>query len=153
MPPFGFCIFGMWLNFAVIPSQHSSYNNLFVPTFTSLKSISVAILAHRKDQENASNLNINGEKEKKSNDASAKLRHDSSKAYHSLVVYGSSSDLCSQGSAEDNHTVFLSEAKRSRLLDVGRNLWMAIRNNPELFNDMNSGDKGADGGDFVSFLL
>jgi len=32
-------------------------------------------------------------------------------------------------------SLFLSESRRKQLLDVGRSLWMTIRNNPELFND------------------
>lgn len=32
-------------------------------------------------------------------------------------------------------SLFLSESRRKKLLDVGRSLWMTIRNNPELFND------------------
>ena len=59
-------------------------------------------------------------------------------------------DLSSQGSPEDKDTLFLSEVRRSRMLGIGRNLSMAIRNNPELFNDMISEDK-ADGGNLASF--
>ena len=103
----------------------------------------MAILAHRKD-------NIGDEEKKASNYAYAKLRDASARAYHSLVLYGSSADLSAQGSADDD-SGYLGEVRRSRLLDVGRNLWMAIRNNPGLFSDMNSGDKAADGGDFTSF--
>jgi len=112
--------------------------------------ISAAIIAQRKDQENAANLNLDSEEKKKSNDAYAKLRDSAAEAYNSLVLYGSSTDLSSQGSPEDKGILFLSEVRRSRMLDIGRNLWMAIRNNPELFNDMISEDK-ADGGNFVSF--
>jgi len=117
------------------------------------ESISVAILAQRKDQENTSNLNLDGEEKKKSNDAYAKLRNAAAEAYHSLVRYGSSMDLSSQGSAQDDDgTAFLSEVRRSRLLDTGRSLWMSIRNNPELFNDIISEDKADESnGDFVSF--
>ena len=35
----------------------------------------------------------------------------------------------------DDDAGFLEEGRRSRLLQYGRNLWMGIRNNPELFHD------------------
>jgi hypothetical protein len=37
---------------------------------------------------------------------------------------------------ERDDAVFLDEGRRSRLLQFGRNIWMDIRNNPELFNDI-----------------
>ncbi len=63
-----------------------------------------------------------------------KLRNASMKSYNSLVMYGSSMDLSAQ-IGNDDDTGFLEEGRRSRLLQHGRNLWMGIRNNPELFHD------------------
>ena len=110
----------------------------------------MAILTHRKDEQNASKSSKSedcGDK-KESNDAYAKLRDAAMKAYHSLVVYGSSIDLSAQSSATaDNNNdgaVHLSEVRRARLLDVGKNLWMIIRNNPDLWAANESCD-------FVSF--
>ena len=101
----------------------------------------MAILTHRKDEQNASKstseINLNNDDKKESNDAYAKLRDAAMKAYHSLVVYGSSMDLSAQSSStRDNNNdvaVLLSSVRRARLLDVGKNLWMTIRNNPDLW--------------------
>jgi len=126
------------------------------------QSISVATLAHRKEEDNASRVSNNNDMnmnqiKKESNDAYGKLRDAAMKAYHSLVVYGSSSDLSAQSVDKENNSnnvVQLSDVRRSRLLEMGRKLWMTIRNNPDLFNDMISQDSKvsvADGsGDFVT---
>ena len=109
----------------------------------------MAILAHRKDELSFST----NEEDRKSNIADLQLRDAAATAYHSLVMYGSSVDLSATTSAEDdsNDTAVLSDTRRSRLLDIGRNLWMSIRNNPELFSGTISQDKANDGSDFASF--
>jgi len=124
------------------------------------QSISVATLAHRKEEDNASRVSNNNDMnmnqiKKESNDAYGKLRDAAMKAYHSLVVYGSSLDLSSQSVDKENSNNVvqqLSDVRRSRLLEMGRKLWMTIRNNPDLFNDMISQDSSkVDGsGDFVT---
>lgn len=93
-------------------------------------------------------LNRDDETKRNGNVAYSRLRDAATQAYHALVVYGSSMDLSIE---MKNDGVILSEARRSKLLDVGRNLWMNIRNNPALFNDAIPQDCGAGGDDFASF--
>ena len=92
-------------------------------------------------------LNYDDEIKKNGNTVYSRLRDAAAKAYHSLVTYGSSMDL----SVELKDGGFLSEARRSKLLAIGRTLWMNIRNNPELFNDVFTQDAGAGGDDFASY--
>ncbi|KAL3802897.1 hypothetical protein ACHAW5_006192 [Stephanodiscus triporus] len=115
---------------------------------TRCRSISVAIFAQRKDEERAAkpDLNVDDAKKKNGNAAQARLRDAAARAYHSLVAYGSSMDL-----SEKNDGTFPSEARRSKFSDIGRNLWMNVRNNPELFSDVIHEDGAAGGGDFASF--
>ena len=115
-------------------------------------------MAQGKEKDNVSNLNMNDKDKKKINAAYANLRDAAAKAYHALVIYGSSIDLSCQGEgseAKDKSTdsvSTMSEARRSRLHDVGRNLWMTIRNNFELFNDMvGNTSSEAVGEDFALF--
>jgi hypothetical protein len=54
-------------------------------------------------------------------------------------------------SIEKNDGAFPSEARRSKLSDVGRNLWMNVRNNPELFSDVIPEEGAVGGGGLVSF--
>lgn len=82
-----------------------------------------AISAHKYDNDDKSDCK----------GAYGKLRNAATKAYNSLVNYGSSMDLSSQIGNDDD--AFLEEGRRSRLLQFGRNLWMDIRNYPELFHD------------------
>ena len=66
----------------------------------------MATLAHRKEEDNASKVSNNNNNndiimndnmiKKESNEAYGKLRDAAMKAYHSLVVYGSSLDLSAQ---------------------------------------------------------
>ena len=93
-------------------------------------------------------LNRDDETKRNGNVVYLRLRDAASKAYHALVAYGSSMDLSIE---MKNDGRFLSEARRSKLLDVGRNLWMNIRNNPELFNDAIPQDGGAGGDEFATF--
>jgi len=121
------------------------------------QSISVAILAQRKVEEHDASKpdlrdNNDDEKKRDCDDAAAchaRLRDAAARAYHSLVAYGSSVDLSivdekyGGGAAG---VAFLGEARRSRLSDVGRKLWMTIRNNPGLFSDTIPEDVGAAAG-------
>lgn len=99
----------------------------------------MAILAQRKEEEQPA---VNKEQGGSNSSTYAKLRDAATEAYTLLVEYGSSMDLSSigkeQGSTEKISSLFLSEARRKKLLDVGRSLWMIVRNNPELFNDSSS---------------
>jgi tetratricopeptide (TPR) repeat protein len=98
----------------------------------------MAILEQRKEEEQPA-----GNKEQQggiNSSAYAKLRDAATEAYTLLVEYGSTMDWSTigkeQGSTEKKiSSLFLSEARRKKLLDIGRSLWMTIRNNPELFND------------------
>ena len=104
----------------------------------------MAILAQRKEDDKSSEndtVDTNDEDKKKANEAYSTLRDAAMKAYHSLVVYGSSMDLSAQSgdsniSNSDDEVVLLSETRRKRLLTAGRKLWMEIRGNPEIFSDM-----------------
>ena len=99
--------------------------------------MSRAIAAHNND----------GADKTDSPSAYGKLRSAAKKSYSSLVTYGATMDLSSR--MERDGAVYLEEGRRSRLLQFGRNIWMDIRNNPELFNDitMPSEDKLDSDGD------
>ena len=90
-----------------------------------------AIAAHKNDDDDNTDCKTVYEK----------LRNASMKSYNSFVMYGSSIDL-SPRIGNDDDTGFLEDGRRSRLLQYGRNIWMGIRNNPELFHDtVSSEDK------------
>jgi hypothetical protein len=117
----------------------------------------VAILAQRKVEEHDESKpdlrdNNDDEKERDGDDAAAchaRLRDAATRAYHSLVAYGSSVDLSIVDVKYDGGAAgvaFIGEARRSRLSDVGRKLWMTIRNNPGLFIDTIPEDFGSSTG-------
>ena len=119
------------------------------------QSIYAAILAQPKVEEhNASKPDLidNNDEKKRDGDKAAachtRMRYAATRAYHSLVAYGSSVDLSVVGENYDGGAgvAFLGEARRSRLSEVGRKLWMTIRNNPGLFNDTFPKDVGAAAG-------
>ena len=108
------------------------------------QSIYAAILAQPKVEEhNASKPDLidNNDEKKRDGDKAAachtRMRYAATRAYHSLVAYGSLVDLSIADEKYDGRAgvAFLGKARCSRLSDVRHKLWMTIRNNPGLFND------------------
>ncbi len=123
--------------FSLAPVSLSRELSLKFRGVRSFQNISVAILAQRKAEDR---IDDDDEKKRNGDDAAAgyaRLRDAAAGAYRSLVAYGSSVDLSNVDGKRDGGAgvAFLGEARRSRLSDVGRKLWMTIRNNPGLFND------------------
>ena len=114
----------------------TNYKNIAVALFLSSQNISVSVSVMADDPSNR----------KKNNAIYASLREAAIKAYQSLVEYGSCMDLSvnkpTSSDEKDDHdsletdAIFLGEIRRSKLLTVGENLWMTVRSNPDLFNDM-----------------
>eukprot|EP01082_Thalassiosira_pseudonana_P006929 g15028.t1 g15028 contig21:392906-399472(-) len=140
------------------------------------ESISVAILVLRADKHDSSSsksqqqLLQNNDTRKEIFESCAKLRDAAKEAYHSLVQYGRLFDLSAsaaeggedapkamelQDGGSTANKVYLSEVRRSRLLNIGRNLWMTIRSNPDLFNDLIAEEKdvmgSGGGGDYLRY--
>ena len=105
----------------------------------------------RVNPNNTYNNNEQRETEKKDGMHVTQLRHAAMETYHALVQYGSLFDLSAyEDDIEDavkdkdesatknagTNDIFVSEVRRSRLVKMGRSLWMTIRSNPELFNDL-----------------
>lgn len=157
-------------------AQSSSPQLLYLHSHSIRKSISVAILVLRADKHDASSsksqqqlLQNNGTR-KEIFESCAKLRDAAKEAYHSLVQYGRLFDLSAsateggedapkamelQDGGSTANKVYLSEVRRSRLLNIGRNLWMTIRSNPDLFNDLIAEEKdvmgSGGGGDYLRY--
>ena len=121
-----------------------------------LQRISASILALRTDEHNQAKNTLTDDNRKKSNVVYASLRDVSKEAYHSLVEYGASFDLSAIESSanEKESSMCLSETRRSRLAYTGKNIWMTIRSNPELFEDITSEDQANsdnEAGDYLAF--
>jgi hypothetical protein len=110
-------------------------------------------LALRSDEHEQAQNTLTDEKRKKSNAVFASLAEAAKETYHTLVRYGSKFDLSSVDSTRSSKdTPCLSESRGARLISAGKNIWMTVRGNPELFDDSIAeevGEKG--GGDYLAF--
>ena len=130
----------------------------------SLQRISASVLALRTDDHEQAQNTLSEDKRRQSNSVYASLADSAKETYHALLAYGSQLDLSSSsdgtssssGSSSPERQLKLSETQRARLVSKGKNMWMTIRGNPELFDDTLSekiGDKsnGNDGGSYLAF--
>ena len=132
----------------------------------SLQRISASVLALRTDDHEQAQNTLTEDKRRQSNSVYASLADSAKETYHALLAYGSQLDLSSSsdgtssssssGSSSPERQLKLSETQRARLVSKGKNIWMTIRGNPELFDDTlseNVGEKsnGNDGGDYLAF--
>lgn len=109
-----------------------------------------------------SNPIIDAEKRMNSNIIYANLRNSSFKAHKCLVEYGSVVDMSTQENGDDDHSIngddfkennpILCEDRRSKLMKFGKNLWIIVRSNPDLFNDIISRENGENDGGDESFI-
>jgi hypothetical protein len=104
-------------------------------------------LALRTDEHEKAQNTFTEERQKKSNSIYASLSESDKETYHALVRYGSNFDLSSNSLCAK----FMSETKRARLKSAGKNIWMSIRDNPELFEDAISEETVNGGGDYLAF--
>lgn len=113
-----------------------------------IQRISAAVLALRTDEHEQSQNTFTEDKQKKSNSVYASLSESAKEAYHALVRYGSKFDLSSTDSSSSKN---ISDTRRARLSSAGKNIWMTIRGNPDLFADIISKEAGIGGGDYLIF--
>jgi len=109
-----------------------------------------------------SNPIIDAEKRMNSNIIYANLRNSSFKAHKCLVEYGSVVDMSAREPDDDDHSIngdefkennpILGEDRRSKLMKFGKNLWIIVRSNPDLFNDIISRENGENNGGDESFI-
>jgi hypothetical protein len=123
--------------------------NISLLSIPLIQRISASILALRTDEhEKAQNI-FTEERQKKSNSIFASLSESAKETYHALVRYGSNFDFSSAPDASCSK--FMGEKKRARLISGGKNIWMSIRDNPELFEDAISEETVNGGGDYLAF--
>ena len=111
-----------------------------------------AILASKKDGENASRPVPDADERRRSDAAYARLRDSAVGAHGALVRYTSSSgaragDENDGGAGDDgpDPSPRPSGARRARLTDVGRSLWTTVREHPGLFADAAGAEDRTDG--------
>ncbi|EJK60255.1 hypothetical protein THAOC_19424, partial [Thalassiosira oceanica] len=111
------------------------------------ESVCGAILASREDDEDSGGRG-------RSDAAYARLRDSSVRAHGALARYSSSLDTQAPSAAGDENDGTAGNdrpsssppSERARLVDVGRSLWMNIRNHPGLFADAAGDEGGSDVG-------
>ena len=117
-----------------------------------------AILASKKDEENSSRPVPDDHERRRSDAAYVRLRDSSVRAHGALVRYASLSDSPTAGVDENDGgnagnvnggpapSPPSDRAKhRAKLMDVGKSLWMNVRNHPEIFADGNAASGSAGG--------
>lgn len=122
--------------------------NYYLLPIPLIQRISASILALRTDEHEKAQNTFIEERQKKSNSIYASLSESAKETYHALVHYGSKFDL---SSADPSSSKAMSETRRARLSSAGKNIWMSIRNNPELFEDAMSDEAVNGGGDYLAF--
>ena len=113
-----------------------------------IQAISAAVLALRTDEHEQTQNTLTEAKRKKSNSIYASLSESAKETYHAMICYGSKFDMSCTDSSRSKS---ISETRRARLLTLGKNIWMSIRANPDLFADINSKEADIGGGNYLAF--